>query len=104
MQKVKDIQLGQHAIGGMLGMRASAQPFRQRIERALASGCEISIDFTGVEVTQGFVDELLGALILRNGPGIMNALVLRGCSESTKAIICFVVSDRAQQHELAQAI
>ena len=88
----------------MLGMRGSAQPLRKRIEEALISDSEIQIDFSGVEVTQGFVDELIGGLILRDGPGVMNALVLKGCSESTKAILRFVGEDRATQHASTQTI
>jgi hypothetical protein len=91
------IALQQHALGSMMGMRSSALPIRLQIEQALAEGQEVVINFTGVAVTQSFVDELLGALILRDGPGIMQKIVLKGCSEETRGIIRFVVTDRAEQ-------
>lgn len=52
-------------------------------------------------MTQSFVDELLGALILRQGPEIMQRLVLKGCSEQTRGIVKFVSADRAEQFMLA---
>ena len=91
------IALQQHAVGSMIGMRSSALPIRLQIEHALGTGEEVVINFTGIAVTQSFVDELLGALVLRDGPEIMQRIVLKGCSEETRGIIRFVVSDRAEQ-------
>jgi hypothetical protein len=93
----QQIALQQHALGSMIGMRSSALPIRLQIEQALVEGQEVVINFTGVAVTQSFVDELLGALILRDGPGVMQRIVLKGCSEETRGIIRFVASDRAEQ-------
>lgn len=95
------IALQQHAIGRMFGMRSSAVPLRKTIERALNEGEKVVVNFTGVEVTQSFVDELLGALILRDGPDVMRRLILKGCSEQTRGIVTFVAADRAQQFMLA---
>jgi len=95
--KPQQIALQQHALGSMIGMRSSALPIRLKIEQALAEGQEVVINFTGVAVTQSFVDELLGALILRDGPKIMEKIVLKGCSEETRGIIRFVATDRAEQ-------
>lgn len=95
------IALQQHALGRMIGMRSSAVPIRQSIERALDEGQEVVVNFTGVEVTQSFVDELLGALILRQGPEVMQRLILKGCSEQTRGIVKFVAADRAEQFALA---
>lgn len=91
------IALQQHALGSMMGMRSSAIPLRLQIEQALAAGQEVTVNFTGVAVTQSFVDELLGALILRDGPDVLQRIVLKGCTEETRGIIRFVASDRAQQ-------
>jgi hypothetical protein len=91
------IVLQQHALGRMIGMRSSAVPIRQSIELALKDGHEVEVNFTGVEVTQSFVDELLGALILRDGPEIMQRLILKGCSEQTRGIVKFVAMDRSEQ-------
>ena len=95
------IALQQHAIGRMFGMRSSAVPLRKTIEQALGKGDEVVVNFTGVEVTQSFVDELLGALILRDGPQVMQRLVLKGCSAQTRGIVKFVAADRAEQFLLA---
>lgn len=91
------IALKQHALGAMMGMRSSAFPLRLQIEQALAAGQEVTVNFTGVAVTQSFIDELLGALILRDGPDVLQRIVLKGCSEETRGIIRFVASDRAEQ-------
>ena len=95
------IALQQHALGRMIGMRSSAVPIRKTIELALEEEREVIIDFAGVEVTQSFIDELLGALILREGPEIMQRLILKGCSEQTRGIVKFVATDRAEQFILA---
>ncbi len=95
------IALQQHALGRMIGMRSSAVPIRKSIELALEKEHEVIVNFAGVEVTQSFVDELLGALILRAGPEIMQRLILKGCSEQTRGIVKFVATDRAEQFMLA---
>ena len=100
--KPQQIALQQHALGSMIGMRSSTLPIRLQVEQALAEGQEVVTNFTGVAVTQSFVDELLGALILRDGPGIMQKIVLKGCSEETRGIIRFVTSDRAEQFRHAR--
>ena len=81
----------------MIGMRSSAVPIRRMIESALHDGDEVAVNFEGVEVTQSFVDELIGAVILRQGPGVLNRLVLKGCSPATRSIVKFVATDRANQ-------
>lgn len=93
----QQIALQQHALGSMMGMRSSALPIRLQIEQTLAAGQEVVVNFTGVAVTQSFVDELLGALILRDGPSVLQKIILKGCSEETRGIIRFVASDRAEQ-------
>ncbi len=94
---ITQIVLQRYAKGSMIGMRSTATPIRQLIERGLSEGHDIAINFTGVEVTQSFVDELLGAIILRRGPQVMRHVILRGCSDTTKSIIKFVTHDRADQ-------
>jgi STAS-like domain of unknown function (DUF4325) len=93
----QQIALQQHALGSMIGMRSSALPIRQELDRALKMGAEVVLDFTGLSVTQSFIDELLGALILRDGPDVLQKIVLKGCSEETRGIIRFVATDRAEQ-------
>jgi len=94
---IKHIALQQYAHGHMIGMRSTALPLRRMIEGALADGDEVSIDFSGIEVTQSFVDELLGAVILKHGAQVMSRVVLKGCSTNTRGIVRFVATDRATQ-------
>lgn len=82
------------ADGRLLGARPSAFPVRDQIEHALLAGQKIVIDFAGTNVTQSFVDELIGVLILQRGREVLNSLTFKNCSAETKAILHFVVSDR----------
>ena len=42
--------------------------------------------WNGVFVTQSFVDELFGPMILRIGPAVLQRLAFSGCNDETKAI------------------
>lgn len=95
------IALKQFVEGRMIGLRSSAVPIRHLVEDALAGGGDVTIDFTGVEVTQSFVDELVGQIVLKQGHSVIRNLVFKGCSESTRSILRFVVGDRAEQAALA---
>lgn len=81
-----------------LSRRANAQALRQDIDVHLASGELVELDCAGTDATQSFMDELVGILVLERGPSVLNLLRFRGCSADMKAIINFVVSDRAAQH------
>ena len=50
------IPLIQHAHGRLIGARESAIPLRLQVEESLASGADVVFDFTGIEVTQSFID------------------------------------------------
>jgi hypothetical protein len=52
-----------------------------------------------VEATQSFIDELLGVLVLEQGPGVVERMIFRSCSKDVKAIINFVLGDRIDQHK-----
>ena len=92
------IPLVQHAHGRLIGARETAVPLRLPIEEALAGGGDLVFDFSGVEVTQSFVDALIGRLILTRGPAVLDQLVFKSCSDDVRAIIEFVVTDRADQY------
>ena len=83
--------------GHLAGMCASLMPLREQAELTLARGSEVAFDFAGIEVTQSFVDELIGALILRQGPDVLEKLVFKSCSDDVRAIIEFVAADRCDQ-------
>jgi hypothetical protein len=92
------IPLIQHAHGRLIGARETAVPLRLQVEEGLASGADVVFDFSGVEVTQGFVDALIGTLILKRGPDVLGQIVFKSCSEDARAIIEFVAADRADQY------
>lgn len=80
-----------------LGTRLRAHSLRDELEILLATNDEIVLDFSGVEATQSFIDELLGVLVLERGPNVIERLVFRSCSEDVKAFINFVLGDRIEQ-------
>jgi len=92
-----------YAQGRMVGTRSVAVPLRRQAEEVLRGSGEVVVDFTGIEVTQSFVDELLGVLILRYGCDILQRIVLKGCSDDVRAIIEFVASDRCDQYLKAKS-
>jgi hypothetical protein len=90
--------LGGQTKGRLAGMRSVAIPIRNQAEAALAQGGDVVLDFAGVAVTQSFVDELVGSLILRHGPEILQRIVFKNCSDDTHAIVEFVATDRCDQY------
>lgn len=80
-----------------LGMRASAIPFREEAERLLKADHAVALDFAGIDATQGFVDELVGHLVITHGRQVLSKLSFHNCSDEIKAIIRFVVNDRIQR-------
>ena len=95
------IALKPAASTSMLGMRHTALPLRKSIEDSLASGSDVTIDFTGVEATQSFVDELVGVLVGKHGPSVLTQIKFKGCSQAVKGVINFVVADRARDFHAA---
>ncbi len=81
----------------LLGTRFIAKTIRTSIEDALSHSDHVEVDFSGVEVTQSFIDELLGPLLLRKGPQLLTRLAFRGCSENAQAVIRFVVTERLSE-------
>jgi hypothetical protein len=80
----------------VLGTRYSAIELKESIEQRLQSCQTLQIDFNGVFVTQSFVDELFGAMILRMGPVVLQRLAFSGCNDETKAILSLVFASRLQ--------
>ncbi|NML34032.1 STAS-like domain-containing protein [Paraburkholderia antibiotica] len=90
---------------GFYGTRSRAFEFRDQIEHLLDSEAQrIIIEFDGVSATQSFIDELLGVLIVHRGAETVRRLVFKGCSDDLKAIIGFVLNDRIEQLEDANAM
>lgn len=81
-----------------LSRRETAQALRHDIDEHLASGELVEVDCADIDATQSFMDELVGILVLERGLQVLSHLQFRGCSPDMKAIISFVVNDRAAQH------
>lgn len=92
-----EVRLQPLASGRMVGIRSQATPLRYEVENAISAGREVVLNFEGVEATQSFVDEIVGALILRRGPQVLDRLIFQGCSDSVRAIVRFVAADRSDQ-------
>lgn len=84
------------------GLRASAVPYREEIEASLIKGDKVVIDFSGSDATQSFIDELIGALIIKNGRPVISKLAFENCTSDVQGIIKFVVRDRLNQFEQNQ--
>ena len=95
------IPLIQHALGRLIGARETAVPLHLLVEQSLHSGADVVFDFSGVEVSQVFVDALIGVLILKHGPDLLGQIVFKSCSEEARAIIELVAADRADQYLMA---
>ena len=76
-----------------LGTRLVARRLREQVEVLLAQASEVELNFAGVNISQSFADELVGVLVLSHTPAVLERLVFKGCSDSVKAMIEFVVAD-----------
>jgi STAS-like domain of unknown function (DUF4325) len=92
------VPLSLAASGRFIGMRHQARRARDEAERALLGGGEVVFDFGGIGVTQAFVDELVGVLILHHGPDLLQRIIFKNCSQDVRAIIEFVAADRCDQY------
>lgn len=88
------IPLSEHSEEHFLGTRHSGQALRLELEDRLTNAQKIVLDFDQMRVTQSFVDELLGVMVLHHGPNLLKRVAFRHCSENTKAIIQFVINSR----------
>jgi hypothetical protein len=97
-----EIDLSKYAVHSrLLGTRNIALPIRDEIERFLGhtnSDEKIIINFSNVNPTQSFVDELLGVIVLEHGPNVLSRMVMKNCSDDIKSILHFVISDRLKTY------
>lgn len=97
------IYLKDSAHNNFIGSRYSGRPLREKLETILMaeSDDEVVLDFQGVFVTQSFIDEFIGALVLKPGPDILRQLVFKNCSVDVKSILNFVTSSRIKDYRKA---
>jgi len=93
------IPLSEYTQAHFLGSRYSARPLRDQLEAMLAEHREITIDFKGMSVTQSFIDEFVGVLILKNGESLLRQVVFKGCSLDIKEILKFVIGRRTEDYK-----
>ncbi|SRR5712692_424069 len=91
--------IAERAKTNFIGTRYVARELRQELEKLLARSQEVVLDFSGmVSATQSFIDELVGVLILDQGPDTVNRLIFKGCSDDIKALLHFVVTTRTEDY------
>ncbi|MGB9332085.1 MAG: DUF4325 domain-containing protein [Steroidobacteraceae bacterium] len=84
----------------MLGTRDVAAPLRSKVQIAVdACHTPVCVDFAGLLVSQSFMDEFLGMLILRNGPAILQQLIFQNCRDDVKAAIDLVAAVRTRDYQ-----
>jgi hypothetical protein len=87
----------------ILGTREAATPLRMQVEEALGASTEpVAIDFQGLLVTQSFMDEFLGMLILRHGPSILDRISLLNCHEDVQVVARLVAEIRSRDFAAAR--
>ncbi len=82
-----------------LGSRDLALQIRNEVESLLAAGHEVEINFSNIAISHSFADELVGVLLLQNGPAVLEKVIFKDCFDSVKALIQFVVADRYDQFD-----
>lgn len=88
----------------ILGTRDVATPLRAQVEAVLEKGMDsVCVDFGGLLVSQSFMDEFLGVMILRHGPSILERVVFRNCNDDVKAAVDLVASVRSADYSKARA-
>ena len=86
-----------------IGARIAARALRSQLEARLSASVEVEVSFDGVTISQAFADELVGVMLLQHGPDILKRLVFKGCSDSVRGLIEFVVADRYDEYMVTRA-
>lgn len=89
----------------MLGTRDVAAPLRDKVESAL-DNCPgaVCVDFRELLVSQSFMDEFLGVMILRRGPVVLDRVIFRNCNDDVKAAISLVAAIRTRDYEASSSV
>jgi hypothetical protein len=81
------------------GSRERALKIRDELRTMIELEGSATVDFANVHPTQSFVDELIGVLILENGPEVLSKLRFANCSRDVQSILHFVANDRIEDYE-----
>lgn len=96
------LSIAQHSPLRFFGTRFIGQQMRGELEALLDQNQNLEVDFTGLNATQSFIDEMIGVLVLRYGPAILQRLSFKGCNEDIQTILHFVVSSRLADHKASK--
>jgi len=79
------------------GSRAFGQELRFEVEEGLSANERVVLDFSNVGVvTQSYIDEAIGVLILQFGPEILERLSFKNCNDDIKAVLGYVANTRCE--------
>jgi len=93
------IAIGQQSHGAFIGSRSAGCQARLELQEALDQHAKVELDFTGLHmVTQSFVDELVGVLILEYSPDILQRIEFKGCNEAIQTVVRYVVNSRTRDY------
>jgi hypothetical protein len=98
------LQCSQYPPHHFFGTRFVGQQMRAELEALLDRHENVEVDFTGLNATQSFIDEMIGVLVLRYGPAILQRLSFKGCNEDIQTILHFVVSSRLADYASNRAL
>lgn len=83
--------------------RYLGRELRQQLEQLLEKPGDVRIQFEQVGVTQSFLDEFVGVLVVRHGQSLVDRLVFVGCSRDAQALLELVIGARLEDHDRLSA-
>jgi hypothetical protein len=100
MSQVISLRKGEHSF---LGTRFLGRELRLQLERLLELPGDIRIQFDQIGVTQSFLDEFVGVLVVGRGQPLIDRLIFVGCSRDAQALLELVIGARLEDHERLSA-
>jgi uncharacterized protein DUF4325 len=79
------------------GTRFLGRSLRSALENLIGSPeepVEVRINFASVGVTQSFLDEFLGVLVVNQGQPLVDRLIFTGTTKETRALLGLVIGAR----------
>jgi hypothetical protein len=84
------------------GTRFLGRGLREKLEALLSEDegkREVCIDFANLGVTQSFLDEFLGVLVVSKGSDLVDRVAFAGCTSETRALLEFVIGSRLRDRD-----
>jgi hypothetical protein len=86
-----------------LGTRFLGRGLRAQLEKLLDVPGDVRINFGHIGVTQSFLDEFVGVLVVRSGQPLIDRLIFAECSRDARALLELVIGARLEDHERLSA-